>query len=282
MCEDRNRHMVRRHFSFSPSLLGSILGASLLLAGCSELRARFLYDQAVEEGSKGNWEEAIHSLQKVWIEEPQSSYAEQAKWKAMEIYAGPLSQPDAARYLARELILHARDFSTRKKAMERLVELLRSSQRQGEAAALLEAFLASARERREEVTGLLLTLAHLYLQRGALPDAARTLKELEGTTLAPQEHREYLLLMGELHSLEGDPKGAEPFYREALSLAPSGSQEWILAGQGLAHALETLGRYREALALLEEIQPHHPNAMVLTAWIHRLEGMAQGATAGTP
>lgn len=264
--------------SFRISVVASIISL-VFLGGCSDLKSRLLLQQAAHEGAKGNWEGALFIFQKIWMENPRSRYADLARLSALQIYAGPLSQPDAAAYLARELILEGKEDFLRAEALLRLANILIEERRYQDATVLLEASLPDLKIHGAIRSRLILRLSKLYLQQGRFREAEKLLKEDKPPF---GEEGTWAVILGQAYEgMKAYPRAEESFLK-AMSLAETGSNLWILASLGIVRIYEEEGRYREALRTLEQLKPHHPNGMLLQAWIHRLEERALGGVAAQP
>jgi tetratricopeptide (TPR) repeat protein len=249
----------------------------LLLSSCADIRARLLFWEATQEGAHGNWEEAFYSFQRIWIEYPQSRYAERAKWMALQIYSGPLSQPSGARHLAQDLVLYGKDPDLRLKALMKFLELLRWESREREAMMILKELFPALPPSSDMRSWAALELARLYISSQNF-SSAKDLLEKEQPP--PGKKGEWALYFGEVYEGLKDLSRAEESYREALQQLEPGSKLWLLTAQGLVRIYEDKKDPASALKVLESLKEQYPNRMALLSWVHRLEErMSQGVTA---
>jgi tetratricopeptide (TPR) repeat protein len=253
------------------------LSLSLLLTSCSDFRARLLFWEASEAGARKEWEEALFTFQRIWVEYPQSKHADQARWMALQIYAGPLSQPGSARYLAQDLLLNGSDPGLRLKALMKFLELLRWENREKEAIPVLKGLLPTFPPSTELRSQTALELACIYILSLNFSEAVLLLEKESPSSTRKEE---WSLYLGQAYEgLREFPK-AESYYLEVLKTQKPGSRLGILAAQGLVRIYEEGGKPARALKILELYKDSFPNRTAHLSWSHRLEErLGQGVTA---
>ncbi len=172
------------------------------------------------------------------------------------VYLDTLRAPQAEKLLQEALRLM--DGLDDRVAYARLLELLAENKLNTGKANEAEALRAQARALREEGPSEDVLSVRVKLRTGRLDEAREILetwaREERGKPHAPRAHRETLLLLSLIHSLQGNADAAFAAAQEAIALGAQLASPFVSAvGQmRLGHAYQLRGDWRAALRCYEE------------------------------
>jgi hypothetical protein len=130
---------------------------------------------------KGKWEEAFHLFERIWLDYPESEYANPARIRALEISLGPLGQEERAKGIVKDL-LKVRDPVYLERALKKVGEYALYSPSMA-----LFAILALEKYRKTFPSpdpNLLLFLAELYVRELQFEPALEILKPFLNNNLS--------------------------------------------------------------------------------------------------
>ncbi len=255
-----------RYPDWSWPVIAALLLVSLTQSACSDFRAGQLYRTATSLGAQGEWDEALHYYERLWVEYPGSDLVDDARLKAARIYAGPQHNVRSAEDVYRDLVLTGSHEDIQVQALLELADLYAATdENRDRAIEVLELYLQRFPGRTNQ-SRIHLKLAQIYLDKGLLLQAMQGAQPfLE--SVDTQLRRQALLIAGSASEFAQRATNAVDYYRQAQGLSEPGTPGWIAATEGVARALEETGQWREALTHVEELRDRHPNPDAVERWV---------------
>lgn len=235
------------------------------MAGCADWRAGSLFHTAIEFGARGQWNEALHYFERLWVEFPFDRRADEARLQAARIYAGPGRNPRSAEQQYREILRRGRDLKIRRLAVTELTELyVKVLGTPDRAIEILEAWRQQIPDdaARAEAS---IRLAQLHLQAGRLLQAVYEAEPWSMRGTAETQARA-LVLVAQARELAGAVTASTDSYARAVALSSEGSDLWVAALEGEVRMLEESGHWQEAVSRLSRLRASHPNPDALARW----------------